>query len=250
MMNQSSSMPRHVAIVMDGNGRWAKQRLMPRIFGHRAGVKAVQKAIDFCRDNGVEVLSLFALSIENFQSRPESEVKFLVSLLSDTLVKNLERLHRNHIRIRIIGDFSVFSPAVRTQIEEAQTLTQYNTGLTLVVAIHYSGRWDIFQATQKFARYVAEKNIDPAMANEKDFSQFLCISDLPEPDLFIRTSGEQRISNFMLWQIAYAELFFVDELWPDFNEETFAKAITIFQKRERRFGLTGEQIATKDESVC
>lgn len=249
-MNQTSNMPRHVAIVMDGNGRWAKQRLMPRIFGHRAGVKAVQRAIDFCKDNGIQVLSLFALSVENFQSRPESEVKFLVSLLSDTLVKNLERLHRNHIRIRIMGDFSVFPAAVRTQIEEAQSLTQYNSGLTLVVAIHYSGRWDIFQAAKKFAQHVAEKKCDPATVTEKDFSQFLCIADLPEPDLFIRTSGEQRISNFMLWQIAYAELFFADELWPDFNEASFAKAIAVFQKRERRFGLTGEQIAIKDEPVC
>ncbi|PIZ04020.1 MAG: di-trans,poly-cis-decaprenylcistransferase [Gammaproteobacteria bacterium CG_4_10_14_0_8_um_filter_38_16] len=247
-MNQSPNMPRHVAIVMDGNGRWAKQRLMPRIFGHRAGVKAVQRAIDFCQDKGIEVLSLFALSVENFQSRPESEVKFLISLLSDTLVKNLERLHRNHIRIRIMGDFSVFTPAVRTQIEEAQLLTQHNKGLTLVVAIHYSGRWDIFQAAKKFAQHVKENNMDLAQLNEADFSSFLCSTDLPEPDLFIRTSGEQRISNFMLWQIAYAELFFVDVFWPDFNDAIFAEAIATFQKRERRFGLTGEQIATKDET--
>lgn len=249
MVNESlDCMPRHIAIVMDGNGRWAKQRFMPRIFGHRAGVKAVQRAVRFCSDHGIEVLSLFALSVENFQSRPDAEVKFLVTLLSDTLMKNIMDLHKNNVRVRIMGDLSIFPDAVCAQLNETQSLTKNNTGLTLVVAIHYSGRWDIVQAAKKFAKDAIEKNIDPATLSEKDFASFLCISDLPEPDLLIRTSGEQRISNFMLWQLAYAELCFVPIFWPDFDEKAFLDAIAIFQKRERRFGLISEQVIVKSES--
>lgn len=242
-----NAMPRHVAIVMDGNGRWAKQRFMPRIFGHRAGVKAVQRAVRFCSEHGISVLSLFALSVENFQSRPDAEVKFLITLLSDTLMKNVADLHKNNVRVRIMGDLSIFPEVVRAQINETQFLTKNNTGLTLVVAIHYSGRWDIAQAAKKFAKFAIEKNIDPDMLSEKDFAPFLCIADLPEPDLFIRTSGELRISNFMLWQLAYAELCFTPIFWPDFDEKAFLDAIAVFQKRERRFGLTSEQVQTASE---
>jgi undecaprenyl diphosphate synthase len=229
-------MPHHISIIMDGNGRWASRRLMPRVAGHRAGAKSVRRAIDFCVKNKISVLSLFALSVENFQFRPESEVKFLISLLIELLVKNLDEMHQNRIRIRVMGDLSVFEPDVQAQIEHAQSTTKENDGLVLVVAINYSGRWDIFQASQRFAQYLIEKNKNPFEAEEKEFAQFLCLHDLPEPDLLIRTSGEQRISNFMLWQFAYTELYFADVFWPDFDETVFQQAIDVFQKRERRFG--------------
>lgn len=229
-------LPRHVAIVMDGNGRWARQRLMPRAMGHREGVKAVKRAIDFCVRQKIDVLSLFALSVENFQSRPEPEVQFLVSLFSEQIVKNLDEMHKNHIRIRVIGDIAVFSEAVQAQMQHMQSVTKSNTGLTLILAINYSGRWDIFQAVQQFAQYTITQNINPAETVEKEFSQFLSFADLPEPDLFIRTSGEQRISNFMLWQLAYTELFFTNVFWPSFDETVFQEAIEVFQKRERKFG--------------
>lgn len=239
-------MPRHLAIIMDGNGRWAKRRLMPRVAGHRAGVKSVRRAIDFCVQNEIDVLSLFALSVENFQNRPRSEVRFLLTLFLDSLVKHLDELYAKGICIRVIGDLSVFDVNVQEQIQKAQTVSQFNTQLTLVIAVNYSGRWDILQATQKLLRMAIEKNINPEAITENDFSSFLCWHDLPAPDLVIRTSGEQRISNFMLWQLAYSELCFVDTLWPDFDEDTFNQAIASYQKRERRFGLTGEQIAEKE----
>lgn len=245
-MKSTPKMPRHVAIVMDGNGRFAKKRFMPRAFGHRAGVAAVKKAIEFSSNNNIEVLSLFALSVENYQSRPTAEVQFLTGLLSEALLDNLDGMHKNNIRIRVMGDLSVFDPILQEQYNQAQDHTKNNTGLTLVLAIHYGGRWDILQASKKFARYIVDNQLNPEDLSEKDFSQFLCIADLPEPDLFIRTSGEQRISNFMLWQFAYTELFFTDVFWPDFNEQIYRDAIAAFQKRERRFGLTGEQIAHVD----
>lgn len=238
----SSKMPHHVAIVMDGNGRFAKKRFMPRAFGHRAGVAAVKKAIEYSSKNNIQVLSLFALSVENYHSRPSAEVQFLTGLLSEALLDNLDGMHKNNIRIRVIGDLSVFDQTLQDQFAQAQAQTQKNNGLTLVLAIHYSGRWDILQASKKLAQHIMDHALDPKTISEKDFSQFLCCSDLPEPDLFIRTSGEQRISNFMLWQFAYTELFFTNVFWPDFNEAIYAEAIAAFQKRERRFGLTGEQI--------
>lgn len=241
-MKSTSVMPNHVAIVMDGNGRFAKKRFMPRAFGHRAGVGAVKKAIEFSSNSGIKVLSLFALSVENYRSRPSAEVQFLTALLSEALLDNLDGMHKNNIRIRVIGDLSVFDLTLQDQFNEAQKQTERNTGLTLVLAIHYGGRWDILQASKKFAQYAIDQKLNPAVLSEKDFSQFLSIPDLPEPDLFIRTSGEQRISNFMLWQLAYTELFFTNIFWPDFNEQTFSDAIAAFQKRERRFGLTAEQI--------
>jgi len=236
VMNQLNKMPNHVAIVMDGNGRWASRRLMPRVAGHRAGVKSVRRAIQFCVKNNIAVLSLFTMSIENFLCRPEPEIKFLISLLSDALQRNLDEMHKQNIRIRIIGDHSVFGSAVHEQISQAHALTQHNTGLTLIIALHYSGRWDILQAAQKLTQQAIDNNIDPTMLTENDFSKHLCMQDLPEPDLMIRTSGEQRISNFMLWQFAYTELFFSAVFWPDFDEEVFADAVAAFQKRERRFG--------------
>ena len=241
----NSGVPTHVAIVMDGNGRWAKQRLMPRILGHRAGVQAVRRAIDFCITHQIQILSLFALSVENFVSRPLAEVQFLVQVLADSMEKYVTELHEKNIRIRLIGDFSVFDSLIQEKLRHAQLLTKNNTGLILLVALHYSGRWDIVQAAKQFAQHAIENNEDVNAATEKDFAQFLCAQDLPEPDLFIRTSGEQRMSNFFLWQSAYTELYFTDVYWPDFDDTAFSAAIATFQKRERRFGLTGEQLVAR-----
>ena len=234
--------PHHIAIIMDGNGRWAKKRCLPRIAGHREGVKSVRRAIDFCVVNRISVLSLFALSVENFHNRPASEVKFLVTLFFDSLVKNLDELNEKKIVIRVVGDLSVFDLSVREKIAQAQALTQSNTGLTLVIFVNYSGRWDIVQASKKITQQAILQNSNPAEITEADFASKLCIFDLPEPDLLIRTSGEERISNFMLWQFAYTELCFVDELWPDFNDDVFARAIALYQKRDRRFGQVSATI--------
>lgn len=239
--------PRHIAIVMDGNGRWAKQRLMPRAMGHRAGVKSVRRAIDFCHGHDIKILSLFTLSIENFISRPQKEVGFLVELLSEMLSKNLAELHDKGVQIRIAGDISVFSSAIQSQIKAAEMLTKNNTQLTLVLALNYSGRWDIVQAAQKIAACVQTRSLDVSSIDEKTFATFLSLQDLPEPDLFIRTSGEQRISNFFLWQLAYTELYFAEAYWPDFDETIFKAALAAFQARERRFGLTSEQLMQKDK---
>lgn len=247
-MSETGPFPRHVAIIMDGNGRWAKKRLMPRIAGHRVGVKSVRRAIDFCVRHNIDVLSLFALSVENFHSRPSAEIKFLLTLFLESLVKNLDEIHQNRIRIRIIGDLSVFDAMMIAQVRQAEALTAQNNGLTLVIAVNYSGRWDILQASKQLVQRVVEKKIDPAEIIETSLSQFLCLSDLPAPDLLIRTGGEQRISNFFLWQLAYSELCFIDAHWPDFNKNTFIEAIASYQKRERRFGLTGDQLAKAD--VC
>lgn len=242
-MEHQPPLPKHVAIVMDGNGRWAKKRFMPRIAGHRIGAKAVRRAVRYCVDHEIEVLSLFALSVENFLTRPPKEIQFLLSLFSDLLHKEITSLHESNIRVRVIGNHSVFSEGLQEKIRRAEVLTEKNTGLTLVVAANYSGRWDIFQAAQSFASEVMRKNENPVSLLEADYAKYLCLADLPEPDLLIRTSGEQRISNFMLWQLAYTELCFIDDFWPDFDESVFVKAIEMYQKRERRFGYTGEQIA-------
>lgn len=242
MKEDETKLPQHVAIIMDGNGRWANRRFMPRAAGHRAGAKVVRKAVTYCKQHGIAVLSLFALSVENYLNRPEPEIQFLMTLFADALLRNTEELHQSNVKIRFMGDLSILSPALHKQVAHAQSLTTDNTGLTLVLAIHYSGRWDIVQAAKRFARATRDQSVDPDMLTEADFSRYLCLHDLPEPDLLIRTSGEQRISNFMLWQFAYTELFFTDAFWPDFNEAEFSRAIAAYQKRERRFGLTSEQM--------
>lgn len=239
----NSAIPSHVAIIMDGNGRWAKRRLMPRGMGHRAGVKAAQNAIDYCLKHRIPVLTLFALSVENFLHRPKEELKLLFSLFSDMLTKHLKALHEKQVRIRVVGDISVFSEAMQAQIQEATTLTINNAAMQLVLALNYSGRWDITQAAKQFAQAVSHKNLNEN-ASESDFAKFLSLADLPDPDLFIRTSGEQRISNFYLWQLAYTELYFTDAFWPDFDSAIFDSAIAAFQHRERRFGLTSEQLTS------
>lgn len=238
-MNGTQKMPQHVAIIMDGNGRWATSRKLPRIMGHRAGAKSVRRAIEFCSQHHIKNLSLFALSVENRQNRPQKEVEFLLSLFLESLRKHTAQMHKNNIRVQIIGDRSLLSDVLRRHIEHTESLTKDNMGMRLMVAIDYSGRWDIMQATQR----IIQDGVASEQVTEDLMSRYLCFADVPEPDLMIRTSGEQRISNFMLWQCAYTEFYFPEEHWPDFDDKIFLKAIDAFQKRERRFGFTSNQLA-------
>lgn len=231
--------PRHIAIIMDGNGRWAKQRLMPRVMGHQRGVEALREVVKSCRELGVEYLTVFAFSSENWR-RPADEVSFLMSLFLIMLEREVSKLHLNNIRLKIIGDRSRFNSKLRETMQEAEQLTAGNTALTLTVAANYGGRWDVMHAVQAMLRE------HPHLARgftEDDLSPYLSMSDAPEPDLFIRTGGEQRISNFMLWQLAYTELYFTDVLWPAFGRKDLDAAIASYQKRERRFGRTSDQLA-------
>jgi undecaprenyl diphosphate synthase len=232
--------PRHVAIIMDGNGRWAKQRLLPRFAGHKRGVEAVRGVVKACAERGVGFLTLFAFSSENWR-RPAEEVALLMQLFLAALENEVQKLHRNGIRLRIVGDRTPFDPKIRGLIEEAERLTGANPGLTLTIAANYGGRWDILQA---FARLAQERpTVAAAGPTEADLAPYLALSYAPEPDLFIRTGGEQRISNFLLWQLAYAELHFTDMLWPDFDAAALDAAIASYRRRERRFGRTSEQVA-------
>lgn len=238
----STDLPKHVAIIMDGNGRWARKQGLPRYEGHRAGTDSVQQAIEFSVEHKFEVLTLFALSVENHEQRPLEEVQFLLALLLESLQSNTDELNQKNVRIRVIGDRSKFENELIDQIEKTEVITKNNTGLTLVLAINYSGRWDIVQAAKRFANDVAAGIVKVEDVGESQFAPYLCVSDLPEPDLFIRTSGELRISNFMLWQFAYTELFFPEEYWPEFDAAAFQRALDAFAQRERRFGLTSKQV--------
>lgn len=229
------NMPKHVAIIMDGNGRWAKQQGKLRIFGHQNAVKAVRSAVNFAAKQGIQVLTLYAFSSENW-SRPESEVSGLMSLFMKVLNSEVKKLHKNNIRLKILGDVSRFSPSLQAKIQESEQLTAQNSGLILNIAANYGGYWDITQAAQKLAERVQAGELKAVAITPELLQAELVTEDQPQVDLLIRTSGEQRISNFLLWQIAYAELFFTPVLWPDFNEETFSEAIVAFQGRERRFG--------------
>ncbi len=244
-MNGIQKIPQHVAIIMDGNGRWARSRKLPRIMGHRTGVKSVRRAIEFCHKHRIPHLSLFALSVENRENRPSKEVEFLLSLFLESLRQHTAEMHKNNIRVEVVGDRSLLSDVLRRHIEYTQMLTKNNTGLRLMVAIDYSGRWDIVQAMQGIMR----DGIAPDQVSEALVSRYLCFADVPEPDLLIRTSGEQRISNFMLWQCAYTEFYFSKEHWPDFDEQVFEQALIAFNERERRFGYTSEQLAAGVESA-
>lgn len=243
----SSVKCRHVAIVMDGNGRWASQRDLPRLAGHEAGADAIKRVLEHCPHVGIEVLTLFAFSSENW-GRPEMEVSALLQLFLHTLQSETENLHQHNIKIRFIGDRSAFSVALQQEMQRAEELTQTNDGLTLVFAVNYSGRWDITHAAKKLSQDVMHSRIQMNDIDSQIFAHYLSMSDLPEPDLLIRTSGEQRISNFLLWQIAYAELYFTEVLWPDFDAAEFDKALTFFATRQRRFGLTNEQV--QGETLC
>jgi len=238
------TVPNHIAIIMDGNGRWAKQRFMPRVAGHQRGVEALREVIKASRDIGVGYLTVFAFSSENWR-RPADEVSFLMSLFLKMLEREISKLHQNNIRLRIIGDRSRFGEKLRQTMLAAEQLTANNSSLTLTIAANYGGRWDVMQATKKML------GDHPEIAqsfSEEDLQPYLSMSGIPEPDLFIRTGGEQRISNFMLWQLAYTELYFTDVLWPAFGRKELEVAIDSYQKRERRFGRTSEQL-TEQQSV-
>ena len=233
--------PRHVAIIMDGNGRWAEKRNQPRIMGHRAGVEAVRGVVKSCAAKGIEVLTLFAFSSENWR-RPEQEVSLLMELFMTALGMEVKRLHKNNVRLKVIGGSEKFGKQLEERIRKAEALTENNTGLTVVVAANYGGRWDITQATKKLAQQVKNGELDVEDITTERLASYVSLSDLPEPDLFIRTGGEKRISNFMLWQLAYTELYFTDTLWPDFDKHEFEIALDSFASRQRRFGQTGKQV--------
>lgn len=236
-----AAVPRHIAVIMDGNGRWAKQRFLPRVMGHKQGVESLRKVVKACREIGVEYLTVFAFSSENWR-RPEEEVSFLMSLFMKALEREVTKMHKNNIRLKIIGDRSRFNDQLKQSMRDAETLTENNDGLTLTIAANYGGRWDVMNAVQSMLK------VHPQLAQnftEADLQPYLSMSDAPEPDLFIRTGGEQRVSNFMLWQLAYTELYFTDTLWPAFDRKEFGKAIDSYKNRERRFGQTGEQVQGK-----
>lgn len=231
-------MPRHVAIIMDGNGRWAKKRYMPRVAGHSRGVEAVRDMVRACLERGIAYLTLFAFSSENWR-RPEEEVSLLMQLFVRALQYEVEKLDRNGVRLRIVGDLSRFDPKLQQLIRSAETKTTANSRLTLTICANYGGRWDILQAANRLAAAEPEKI---GRWEEADLAPYLSMHYAPEPDLFIRTGGEERISNFLLWQLAYAEFHFTETLWPDFNEAALDQAIASYRVRERRFGRTSEQL--------
>ncbi|MGH8709180.1 MAG: polyprenyl diphosphate synthase [Burkholderiales bacterium] len=231
--------PRHVAVIMDGNGRWAGQRHLPRVAGHKRGVEAVRGTVQACAECGVQYLTLFAFSSENWR-RPADEVALLMQLFRVALTSEVEKLHRNGIRLRVVGDLSRFDARMRALIEQAERTTAANTRLTLTVAANYGGRWDILQALSRLLRERPELAQGPV--DEAHLAPYLAMSYAPEPDLFIRTGGEQRVSNFLLWQLAYTELYFTETLWPDFDAAALNIAIASYARRERRFGRTSEQL--------
>ncbi len=236
-----SGTPRHVAIIMDGNGRWARQRHLPRVAGHRAGVDAVKTVVRACGEKNIQALTLFAFSSENWR-RPREEVGVLMNLFMSALDQQVRKLHDNNIRLTIMGDRSAFSLALQERIADAEDLTRANTGLRLMVAANYGGRWDLLQATRQLLTEVQQGTLSPAALDESMLASKLCLHDLPEPDLFIRTGGEKRMSNFLLWHLAYSELYFTDTLWPDFDGDAFNTALEFYACRQRRFGCTGEQV--------
>ena len=243
---ENKNTPQHVAIIMDGNGRWAQLQGKGRVSGHRAGVESVRSVVASARKSNVKALTLFAFSSENWQ-RPEKEVSVLMDLFMYVLTKEVKRLHKHNIRFQVIGDLSRFSDKLQRNIAKSEQLTSENTGLVLSVAANYGGRWDIAQAAKKLASDVQQGTMTLDDINEQTLNAQTCLADLPALDLLIRTGGDYRISNFLLWQAAYAELYFTDILWPDFNEAQFEQAINCFDQRERRFGKTGEQ--AKNEQV-
>src|SRR6266852_5853458 len=234
----AGEIPRHIAVIMDGNGRWAKKRYLPRVAGHKQGVETVRRVTRACAERGIEYLTLFAFSSENWR-RPAEEVALLMQLFQSALTHEAERLHRASVRLKVVGDTRRFGRKIRLLIEQAESLTAENRRLTLTIAANYGGRWDILQALE---RLIAETG-RPEKVEEAALAPYLAMSYAPEPDLFIRTGGEQRISNFLLWQLAYSELYFTETLWPDFDAAALDQAIASYRARERRFGRTSEQVA-------
>ncbi|MFN5883342.1 MAG: polyprenyl diphosphate synthase [Burkholderiales bacterium] len=237
----TGTVPRHVAIIMDGNGRWARARLLPRVSGHSRGVDAVRDIVEACVRRGVSYLTLFAFSSENWR-RPADEVSVLMGLFVRVLEREVRRLHANGIRLMVVGDLAAFEPRLQQLISQAMALTADNQRLTLTICANYGGRWDILQAMRRMFEGSAELRANPARATEADLAPYLAMNFAPEPDLFIRTGGEQRISNFLLWQLAYAELYFTETFWPDFNGAELDRAFESYRARERRFGRTSAQV--------
>ena len=243
-------MPAHVAVIMDGNGRWARQRALPRQAGHRAGVRTARQIVEACAKRGIGTLTLFAFSSENWR-RPQREVGALMRLFVEALDREVEELHANGIRLAFIGDRDGLSPALKARMEAAEARTCDNRRLTLVVALAYGGRWDIVSAAQGLAREVAAGRLDPDAIDERAVAERLALAGLPDPDLLIRTGGEHRISNFLLWNLAYSECYFTDRLWPDFDETDLDAALERFRGVERRFGMTSEQVdPASKEAEC
>ncbi len=240
-VESESSVPAHVAVIMDGNGRWAHKRAMPRHAGHRAGVRSVKTIVEIAAQRGVKHLTLFAFSSENWQ-RPREEVGKLMGLFLDALQREVDALHHNNVRLEFIGAREQLKPALTNMIDAAEAQTSGNSGLHLIIAVAYGGRWDILQATRKLARQVADGDINADDISEADIAANMQLVDVPDPDLLIRTGGEQRISNFLIWSLAYSELYFMDALWPDFGPKQFDEALQYFAKRQRRFGHTSDQI--------
>ncbi len=234
-------LPRHIAIIMDGNGRWATEKGEDRLYGHMHGVESVRNIVEGCAELGVEYLTLYAFSTENWD-RPGYEVEGLMELLVSTIRKEVESLNKNNIRLHVIGDMRMLPVYARTELEEALDITQKNSGLNLIMALSYSGRWEILNAVKNIAREVKEGRLHVENISQETVQQHLCTSHFPDPELMIRTSGEYRISNFLLYQLAYAELYFTPVRWPDFRKENLYEAIADYQARERRFGKTSEQV--------
>ncbi|MCA8094577.1 di-trans,poly-cis-decaprenylcistransferase [Burkholderia anthina] len=241
------AVPRHIAIIMDGNGRWATERRLPRVAGHTRGVDAVRAVVEGCARAGVEYLTLFAFSSENWR-RPNEEVSFLMRLFITALEREVGKLHANGIRLRVVGDLDRFEPRIRELIRRAETKTARNTRLTLTIAANYGGRWDILQATKKLIEQSVREGREVDVT-EGAFAPHLAMAYAPEPDLFIRTGGEQRVSNFLLWQLAYAEFYFTDKYWPDFDGAALADAIASYTERERRFGRTSAQLEPQSQNA-
>ena len=233
------SQPKHIAIIMDGNGRWAKKRFLPRFVGHQKGLNAVKRVVTYCSEVGVEAVTLFAFSTENWK-RPQEEVNKLMGLFLKALQKEVSKLHENNIRLRVIGDRAAFSSEIQSHIQQAESLTEQNSGLVLSIAANYGGKADVVTAVKHWQHDHPDLSIDSI--TEQDIDQYISLSDISQPDLMIRTGGEQRISNFLIWQMAYAELYFTDRLWPDFSEADIDLAIESYTSRERRFGKTSEQV--------
>lgn len=243
--SSENTLPRHVAIIMDGNGRWARQQNKPRHAGHKAGVEATRNIIQECAKRGIEALTLFAFSSENWK-RPKSEVGLLMDLFLTALQHELNKLHKNNVCIRFIGDQSFFPEKLKKKIDQSRKKTASNTGLNLTIAAGYGGQWDIVESVRSIVSDIVADteagHLKPADITEETISSHICLSELPAPDLFIRTGGEKRISNFLLWQLAYTELYFTDVLWPDFDLSAFERALIEYSKRQRRFGQTSEQV--------
>ena len=245
---ETGNIPRHIAIIMDGNGRWATRRFMPRTAGHAKGVQAVRRVVEYCGANGIDYLTLFAFSSENWR-RPQEEVSLLMKLFVQALEKEVSRLNSNNVRLRVVGDLSPFEPYLQKLIRDAEATTSGNSGLTLTIAANYGGRWDILQAFRKMLQAHPELAQDSRQVSEQMLGEYLCMNWAPEPDLFIRTGGESRISNFLVWQLAYTELYFTDCYWPDFGAKDMDRAIEWYRGRERRFGRTSAQISDDSPSA-